>query len=64
MSPAHRERGLGEQLSSALIVAAAPQDCRRLHDQDDTGRCPPRVRGSERDGQQLPIPDIDVTIDV
>jgi len=29
--------GLGEPLSSALIVAAALHDCRRLHDQDDTG---------------------------
>lgn len=29
--------GLGEQLSSALIIVAALHDCRRLHDQDDTG---------------------------
>jgi hypothetical protein len=29
--------GLGDQLSSALIIAAALHDCRRLHDQDDTG---------------------------
>ena len=29
--------GLGENLTSALIVGAVVHDCRRLHDQDDTG---------------------------
>lgn len=29
--------GLDEQLSSSLIIAAALHDCRRAHDQDDTG---------------------------